>query len=44
MNKFKNKYYSVGKLYVSKVLYDFVNKDLLKKTKIKPKHFWAGNR
>ena len=42
MNKFKNKYYSVGKLYVSKVLYDFVNKDLLKKTKIKPKHFWAG--
>ena len=42
MNKIKNKYQSVGKLFVSKILYNFVNKELLKKTKIKPKQFWSG--
>ena len=39
MNKIKNEYQLVGKLYVSKILYNFVNKELLKKTKIKPKLF-----
>ena len=42
MNKIKNKYQLVGKLYVSKILYYFVNKELLKKTKIKQAHFWSG--
>ena len=42
MNKIKNKYLPVGKLFVSKVLYNFVNKELLKKTKIKSKQFWYG--
>ena len=42
MNKIKNEYQLVGKLYVSKILYNFVNKELLKKTKIKPKLFWSG--
>ena len=42
MNKIQNKYLPVGKLFVSKVLYNFVNKELLKKTKIKPKQFWYG--
>ena len=42
MNKIKNKYQLVGKLYVSKILYYFVNKELLKKTKIKPELFWTG--
>ena len=42
MNKIKNKYQLVGKLYVSKILYNFVNKELLKKTKIKPKFFGLG--
>ena len=42
MNKIQNKYLSVGKLFVSKVLYNFVNKELLKKTKIKSKQFWYG--
>ena len=42
MNKMQNKYLPVGKLFVSKVLYNFVNKELLKKTKIKPKQFWYG--
>ena len=42
MNKIKNEYQSVGKLFVSKVLYNFVNKELLAKTKIKPKLFWHG--
>ena len=42
MNKIKNKYQLVGKLYVSKILYNFVNKELLKNTKIKTKFFWSG--
>ena len=42
MNKIKNEYQPVGKLLVSKVLYSFVNKELLKKTKIKSKQFWYG--
>ncbi len=42
MNKIKRQYQTVGKLYVNKVLYDFVNKELLKKTKIKSKQFWSG--
>ena len=42
MNKIKNEYQLVGKLFVSKVLYNFVNKELLAKTKIKPKMFWHG--
>ena len=42
MNKIKNKYQLVGKLYVSKILYNFVNNELLKKTKIKPRLFWSG--
>ena len=42
MNKSKNEYQSVGKIYVSKVLYNFVNRELLKQTKINPKKFWAG--
>ena len=33
MNKIQNKYQPVGKLFVSKVLYNFVNKELLKKNK-----------
>ena len=42
MNKIKNKYQSVGKLFVSKILYNFVNKELFRKTKIIPKQFWSG--
>ena len=42
MNKIKSKYQPVGKLFVSKVLYNFVNKELLKNTKIKSKQFWYG--
>ena len=42
MNKIKNQYLLVGKLFVSKILYNFVNKELLKKTKIKSKQFWSG--
>ena len=42
MNKSKNEYQSVGKIYVSKVLYNFVNRELLKQTKINPKKFLAG--
>ena len=42
MNKLKNNYQSIEKLYVNKVLYNFVNKELLKKTKINPKKFWSG--
>ena len=34
MNSIKNEYQSVGKLFVSKILYSFVNKELLKNTKI----------
>ena len=41
MKKIKN-YQAVGKLFVSKILYNFINKDLLKDTKIKPKQFWIG--
>ncbi len=42
MIKSKNKYKSVGKLFISTILYNFVNKELLKKTKIKQAHFWSG--
>ena len=42
MNKIKHEYHPIGKLFVSKVLYNFVNKELLKKTKIKSKQFWYG--
>ena len=42
MNKIQNEYLPVEKLFVSKVLYNFVNKELLKKTKIKSKQFWYG--
>ena len=42
MDKIKIEYQAVGKLFVNKILYSFVNKDLLKETKIKPKHFWSG--
>ena len=42
MDKIKRQYQTVGRLYVNKILYNFVNKELLKKTKIKSKHFWSG--
>ncbi len=42
MNKIKNEYQLVGKLNVSKILYNFVNRELLKGTQIKPKLFWSG--
>ncbi len=42
MNNFKKDYQLVGKLYVSKILYNFVNRELLKNTKIKSKYFWSG--
>ena len=42
MDKIKNKYKSVGRLFVSKNLYNFVLNELLRKTKIKPKQFWSG--
>ena len=42
MNNLKNQYQSVGKLYVNKILYNFVNNELLKNTKIKSKKFWEG--
>ena len=35
-------YTSVGSLYVSKELLKFVNNEVLKGTKIKPKNFWSG--
>ena len=35
-------YTSVGSLYVSKELLKFVNNEVLKGTKIKPKNFWGG--
>ena len=42
MDKIKNNYKSVGKLFISKILYNFVFKELLRKTKIKPNQFWSG--
>ena len=42
MDKIKKNYQKVGKLYVSKILYQFVNKELLRKTQINPKKFWVG--
>ena len=42
MNNINKKYRQVGKLYVSKILYNFVNNELLKKTEIKPRLFWSG--
>ena len=42
MDKIKNKYKSVGRLFISKILYNFVSNDLLRETKIKPKQFWSG--
>ena len=41
MDKIKN-YQKVEKLFVSKILYNFVNKELLRKTKINPKRFWVA--
>ena len=41
MDKIKN-YQKVEKLFVSKILYNFVNKELLIKTKINPKRFWVA--
>ena len=35
-------YTNVGSLYVSKELLKFVNNEVLKGTKIKPKNFWSG--
>ena len=35
-------YTNVGSLYVSKELLKFVNNEVLKGTKIKPKNFWGG--
>ena len=35
-------YSNVGSLYVSKELLKFVNNEVLKGTKIKPKNFWGG--
>ena len=42
MNKTNKDYHQVGKLYVNKILYNFVNNELLKKTEIKPRLFWSG--
>ena len=42
MDKIINEYLPVGNLSVSRILYNFVNKELLKETKISPKHFWYG--
>ena len=35
-------YTNVGSLYVSKELLKFVNNEVLRGTKIKPKNFWSG--
>ena len=35
-------YTNIGSLYVSNELLKFVNKEVLKGTKIKPKNFWSG--
>ena len=42
MIKNKNNYIKNGKIFVDKSLYNFVNKEILKKTKITPKRFWNG--
>ena len=42
MDKIKKNYKKIGNLFVSKILFNFVNKDLLKKTKISSKKFWVG--
>jgi len=42
MYKNIKKYQRVARLFVNKILYNFVNKELLKNTKISPKKFWTG--
>ncbi len=42
MGKIKKNYKKIGNLFVSKILFNFVNKELLKKTKISSKKFWVG--
>ena len=42
MIKKKNNYIKNGKIFVDKSLYNFVNKEILKKTKLTPKRFWNG--
>ena len=42
MDKIKKNYKKIGKLFVSKILFNFVNKELLKKTKVSPNKFWVG--
>ena len=42
MDKIKKNYKKIGNLFVSKILFNFVNKELLKKTKISSKKFWVG--
>ena len=37
-----NNYIKNGKIFVEKSLYNFVNKEILKNTKITPKRFWNG--
>jgi len=37
-----NNYIKNGNIFVDKLLYNFVNKEILKKTKITPKRFWNG--
>ncbi len=42
MDKIKKNYKKIGKLFVSKILFNFVNKELLEKTKVSPNKFWVG--
>ena len=42
MDKIKLNYIKKGKIYVDKLLYNFVNKELLLKTNISTQKFWRG--
>ncbi len=42
MKKIKKNYKLIGRLFVDKILYNFVNNELLKNTKINSKRFWSG--
>jgi len=38
----KEKYISINNLKVSEILFNFINDDLLKNTKIAKEYFWKG--
>ena len=42
MKKIKKNYKLIGRLFVDKILYNFVNNELLRNTKINSKRFWSG--